>query len=84
MKVFEENSLDIKEIVPNGNYYDFLGIECSRVPMVMREFSGWKCPLLYKVVFFIAALMMKSLSKKEVGRSKELMHGGFMVVGVKK
>ena len=76
----------IEEVTINGNFFEYLGQEIRRIPIVSEKYSSKKrtfierCKMKILRVFFLK--MLESLSKKDKG-SDELLCFGYQVIAVK-
>ena len=82
-KVLKEEGFEKIEIVPNGNYFEYLAQEVGRIPSVAQKYSGKNLNKTEnKNLSNIKALLQK-LSDED-GGSSELLCCGYFVVARKK
>jgi SAM-dependent methyltransferase len=72
----------IKELEPNGNYFEFIAQELRRTPDVALRYSKTSLPGIKKLAFKIALPLLEQLSKHDEG-SDELLCFGYHVKAVK-
>jgi len=82
-KHLTENDFDILEITPNGNFFEFIAQELTRIPDCAKKYSNKKLSLIGKFLILLTILMLSKLSKKEKN-SSELLNFGFHVVAKKR
>lgn len=78
---FPLRSLEIEELTPNGDWFDFLKQETLRLPSVARSYHDWCWPLAYFVVGF--GLLYFSLRDKSK-KSDDLGCFGWHSIAVKR
>lgn len=82
-RILEENGFEIKEITPNGNYFEYLGQETRRIEEIAREYAGYTFNRAEQKKIDEVLAMLQKLSAKDK-KSYELLCFGYMVVAVKK
>ena len=70
-------------IEANGNWFEYMIQETSRISFMAKKFTGSKFRWLYKAAVIPMLLLLRYLNKKSVN-SDELLCFGFHVVGKKK
>lgn len=78
--------LDIVEIVPNGDWFDYVAQEIWRLPYMGRSYSspGWSTVALAMSVPLIAMLRILKAGQRVTDASSETMTYGWQVVAVKR
>ena len=82
-KYFYEHNLkeygyEIIEIVPNGNYFEYLAQEIRRIKSVSDNYSNNKLNLFRKISIYLILNLLSSLSMSDKG-SSELLCFGYQV-----
>ena len=77
-KYLTENSFEILEIVPNGNFFDYMTQELMRIPFCAKKYSKTKISIIDYVFLFKLMRLLSKLSRKGEG-SSELLCFGFHV-----
>jgi ubiquinone/menaquinone biosynthesis C-methylase UbiE len=72
----------IIEILSNGNYFEFLGQELRRLPIIARKYCQDYPRLYERVVIRLALIMLGRFANKDKG-SKELLCFGYHVLAKK-
>jgi SAM-dependent methyltransferase len=80
--VFKEANLRVLELVPNGNYFEFLAQELRRLPSVAGQYSSGSSTLATKLQVGALLRTLKRCSSADKG-SHELLCYGYFAVGVK-
>lgn len=78
-----KNGFDIIELVENGNYFEYLGQECRRVPSIGEKYANKKTNIYQSFAMKIVLSMLDQFSKKDTG-SSDLLHFGCQVHAIKK
>ena len=74
--------ININQITPNGNWFEFVGQELSRARLVSRTYSSVFFGWLMLAASIPLRMMLSMLSKKDRG-SSELLCYGYMVCAQK-
>ena len=74
----ESLGFEIEEIIPNGNYFEYLAQEVRRIKNVALEYSSKNLNIFYKIGIYLVLVLLGSLSKKDKG-SHELLNFGYFV-----
>lgn len=84
-EILENNRFEMKEISPNGNYFEYLAQEVRRIPDVAIKYSGEHESLYneYEDTLRKMLTFLERFSKEDKG-SSELLNFGYHVVAVKK
>lgn len=87
-KYFYEHNLSkfnfvIKEITPNGNYFEYIAQEIRRIRSMAKEYSGPRWNFLVKLLVAPLLGILKILSLNDRG-SSELLCFGYHVVAIRK
>ena len=69
------HGLKIIDIVPNGNFFEYLAQEIDRIPSVSKRYSGDKPGLLERLCILVILKMLSRFSKKDVESSNLLCYG---------
>lgn len=75
--------LNIEDIVPNGNWFEFMGQELSRARFVSGRYSSRTLGWMMLAASFPMRAILRRLSKQDRG-SDELLCYGYMVKALKK
>lgn len=78
----KKNGFDILDISSNGNFFEYLGQEISRVPNIAEQFTPYKATFLEKLILRKVLKMLKKYSKKD-SRSNDLLCFGYHVFAKK-
>ncbi|MEO6883802.1 MAG: class I SAM-dependent methyltransferase [Bacteroidia bacterium] len=78
-----ENEFEILEITANGNYFEFLKQEMSRVTSIAEKYTNQKKSFIESKAIGIVYKMLVKFSKKNKG-SEELLNFGFHILARKK
>jgi ubiquinone/menaquinone biosynthesis C-methylase UbiE len=84
-QILKENGFEIKEIVPNGNYYEYIAQELRRLPAIANRYSKTSS-FFNKAATLYSKLILRYLqycNKKNNG-SEELLNFGFQIIAAKK
>ena len=79
----ENLGFEIEEIIPNGNYFEYLAQEVRRIKNVAFEYSSKNLNIFYKIGIYLVLVLLGSLSKKDKG-SHELLNFGYFVKAKKR
>lgn len=82
-KYLSENGFQVIELMPNGNYFDFLRQEAIRLPYMAKRYAGSRFNPLTYLWAGLLILSLGVLSKKDNG-SSEFLNFGYHVFAVKK
>lgn len=84
-KVLTENNFVINEILPNGNYFEYLAQELRRLSYVEKKYTNLKLSKknINKFYQLMILRMLSKLSKNDKG-SENLLNFGFNVLATKK
>ena len=77
-----ESGFEIKEITPNGNYFEYIAQELRRVSSVATSFSTKTWNFVMKLFLYPLLWILKKLSKEDKG-SSELLCFGYHVLARK-
>ena len=78
-----KNGLEILEMIPNGNYFEYLGQETDRINQIARIYSKTKIRFYEKWVLSYYKKMLKRFSSRD-NSSSELLCYGYHVLAIKK
>jgi len=78
-----ERHLDIEEITPNGNYFEFIGQELYRIRNFSKKYANDKPGILESIALFFVRKMLLRFSKRDT-KSSESLCFGYHVVARKK
>jgi SAM-dependent methyltransferase len=86
-KYFYEHWLEyfgfsIQEILPNGNYFEYLAQELRRIPSISTQYSKTRLNWLEKIMINLLIGMLARISS-ESKNSEELLHFGLFIVARK-
>lgn len=76
------NGFKIIEIVPNGNFFEFVAQEIDRIGSISKRYSKSKPTLFERLSIFIMLRMLLRFSKRDTG-SSDLLCFGYHVHAVK-
>jgi len=82
-KFLEENDFNIKEITPNGNFFEYVAQEVRRVPYITENYSNKKINLWQKFVLYVALVVLNKLNKQDKN-SNEISCFGYQILAIKK
>ncbi|MBN1123870.1 MAG: class I SAM-dependent methyltransferase [Sedimentisphaerales bacterium] len=74
-KHLNDNSFSIVEIVPNGNYFEYLAQEVYRVPFVSDRYSKHKPHWFEYFGMYLVQRMLRRFSRRESNSSEFLCYG---------
>jgi SAM-dependent methyltransferase len=77
------NGFEIKEMTPNGNYFEYIAQELRRTPEVANRYTKAKIGRVGRLAFKIALPLLEYLSKRD-NRSDELLCFGYHVTATKR
>lgn len=77
-RVLNDLGLDVVEITPNGNYFEFLAQEARRIPLVASRYAGGRPARPTLLLIVILLRLLHSLTRRDTG-SHELLTYGFHV-----
>jgi len=77
-----ENGFEILAILPNGNYFDYLIQEISRLPYMSKRYTAKSFRPFAYLLSFLLVLCLKMISKQDKG-SSEFMNFGYHVIAKK-
>ena len=80
---FASYGLEIEEITPNGNFFEFLAQEVKRIPSITKKYTDTKVSFWEKQYIKLMRRMLQRLSRRDNG-SYEVLNYGYQVVAVKK
>lgn len=78
----EKLGFELRELIANGNFFEFMGQELRRVPDVAQHYCDEKLCTHEKYAIQVALGMLERLSAKDKG-SEELLHFDYQVLAVK-
>lgn len=73
---------EIIELMPNGNYFEYIGQELLRTPTIAHKYSSQKTSMIERISMKILLRMLSRFSKNDTS-SNELLCFGYHVVAVK-
>lgn len=82
-ETLKDNSFEIIEITPNGNWFSYVGQEATRANYMSKEFSKRPMGIIGKAITFLFAKLMDYYSKINKN-SEEVAVFGYQVVAIKK
>ncbi len=59
---------DILDISSNGNFFEYLGQEISRIPNIVEEYTPYEATFLEKLILRKVLMMLKNIAKRIVGQ----------------
>jgi SAM-dependent methyltransferase len=65
----------IRDIVPNGNFFEFVAQEIDRIGSISKRYSNDKPRILERLSIFMVLRMLSRFSKKDAGSSDLLCFG---------
>ncbi|MDW3094155.1 MAG: class I SAM-dependent methyltransferase [Gammaproteobacteria bacterium] len=74
---------ELKEAIPNGNYYGVLAQEIERLPLIASRYSSSKSGVLFKFSSWVLKLALMKLNKSDK-HSDEIQCYGYHVFAIKK
>ncbi|MFA6554497.1 MAG: methyltransferase domain-containing protein [Candidatus Paceibacterota bacterium] len=80
--VLKANGFKVLEIIPNGNYYEYIAQEIRRVPNIVSKYSNTKVSIFEKLSIKLMLRLLNKYNKKDIG-SKELLCFGYHVLAQK-
>jgi SAM-dependent methyltransferase len=83
IKNLEAFGFEIIEIIPNGNYFEYIAQELRRLDSVAKKYSSEKLNIFGKLSIKIILYFLEKLSNKDKG-SNELLNFGYFVYAIKK
>lgn len=81
-KHLPEQGFDVKQLMPNGNFFEFVAQELGRAESIAKRYSGKKARLYEKIALLILRNMLHRFSKKD-STSSELLCYGYHIVACK-
>jgi len=78
-----KNGFEIRELVENGNYFEYLGQEIRRIPSIGKKYVGKRPTFIQYLAMKIVLSMLNKFTKEDTG-SKELLHFGCHIHAIKK
>jgi SAM-dependent methyltransferase len=81
-KHLKENSFEIIEMTPNGNYFEYIAQELRRLVYCGKRYSNTNISILEKLAILKMLFMLQKLSKRQTG-SEDLLCFGFQVFAKK-
>ncbi len=83
-KILEENNLKITTLVKNGNYFNYLEQESTRLPLMVKRYCSTNLLLFGFVWFFsiMQILLLKYLSTLDK-KSNEMLYFGTHIIAIK-
>lgn len=78
----QKEGFKIVEMIENGNYYEYLKQELSRIPYMAAQYSKYRLRLCEKMRLYSLLRMLNKLIKKDTG-SKEMLCFGYHIVAIK-
>jgi SAM-dependent methyltransferase len=83
-KHLQENDFRIKELVFNGNWFDYLHQELNRTDYMIKKYTSLNLisRLFIKLIMFPSSLLLLLCSKKDRG-SNEMLSFGINIIAVK-
>ena len=76
------NNFKISELVPNGNYFEYIAQEIIRIPEAARKYAGGRLNIFELFVLFLSLRMLQGYSRRNAG-SEELLCFGYHVFAQK-
>lgn len=74
---------EIKEITPNGNFFEFLGQELRRTPEITARYTNIKLKWMDKLKFSLLLKLLQKLSTNDT-KSNEVLCFGYHILARKK
>ncbi|MFA7347219.1 MAG: class I SAM-dependent methyltransferase [Desulfurivibrionaceae bacterium] len=81
-KHLPEYGLNIKQLIPNGNFFEFVAQELGRTESVAKRYSGKKARLYEKLAVLILKNMLHRFNKKDT-KSSDLLCYGYHILAQK-
>lgn len=82
-KQLGDHGFEIDEIVPNGNYFDYVAQELARLPYMAKQHSTGNIFPWHYILWGLTLISLKKFSRKDKG-SADLLCFGFHVRATKK
>jgi ubiquinone/menaquinone biosynthesis C-methylase UbiE len=82
-KHLADNDFEIGELIKNGNYFQYLAQEASRIPHIAEKYTDVKLNFFHRMIRRYFLNLLKQLSDRDTG-SQELMCFGIQVIARKK
>lgn len=84
-RYLKENNFEIIEIVPNGNFFDFVAQEIRRAPFMVKKYVKKLKVLAYALYLLeIPILLILSILSKFGSKSSEFLNYGFFILAKRK
>lgn len=74
-KYLPEYGLNIKQLMPNGNFFEFVAQELGRTESIAKRYSGKKARLYEKIALLILKNMLHRFTKTDTNSSELLCYG---------
>lgn len=81
-EVLRANGFKILEIIPNGNYYEYLAQEIRRLPNIINKYSNSKINIFEKIFIKLILIILNKYNTKDNG-SSELLCFGYQILAQK-
>lgn len=81
-EVLKTNEFKILEIIPNGNYFEYIAQEIRRLPSIAMRYSNHKTNYIEKIFFKLMLVILNKYNKKDT-ISSELLCFGYHVLAEK-
>ena len=70
-----ENGFKVVQMIPNGNFFEYLAQEIDRIPSISKRYANKKPIFLERLCIYIILWMLARFSKKDKGSSDLLCFG---------
>jgi SAM-dependent methyltransferase len=70
-----ENGFKIIQMIPNGNFFEYLAQEIDRIPSISKRYANKKPTLFGRLSIYIILWMLSRFSKRDSGSSDLLCFG---------
>jgi len=74
-KYLPEYGLNIKQLIPNGNFFEFVAQELGRTESIAKRYSSKKARLYEKLALLILKNMLRRFTKADTNSSELLCYG---------
>lgn len=74
-KILPENNFKIIQLVPNGNFFEFVAQELGRTDSTAKQYSAGKARLYEKLAMLVLRNMLQRFTQKDTNSSELLCYG---------
>lgn len=72
-EAFKTSGFKILEIIPNGNYYEYIAQEIRRLPSIIKKYSGCKINIFERIFIKLILSILNKYNKKDKGGVKRII-----------